>query len=378
MIYKTFGSTGISIPAIAQGTSGMGSYGHSVPRVLEERIAALTYGIHHGLVFIDTAEMYGGGLSEETVGKVIAGVREKVILASKFNPRDDVDVALERSIEGSLARLKTEYLDLYQIHWPNPSIPIDRVMEALYRIVQRGLVRYVGVSNFSLQDFDAAQSCFKGTITSNQLEYNLLDRSVEDAFLPFAAKNGVMLIAYSPLNQGRVFGDEAQKPLLESLAKKYEKTVSQIVLRWLVTHESVTVVAKMKSIDRVKENISAMEFDFESGDMALLDGIPRVKAVQVPAAEIRLIASPHKIIYKTMGEALEDKLELFPSPVSLAKMVEGGYAKPIRLIPTSDTSGKYQYDIDQYDVMDQVKKYWAWIIAYGKDVSIPAFILSRA
>jgi hypothetical protein len=252
-------------------------------------------------------------------------------------------------------------------------------MEALYRVHERGLVRHIGVSNFSLHDFDAAQACFKGHIVSDQLEYNLLDRSVEDEFLPYAAEKGVTVIAYSPLNQGRVFGSEAQRLVLESLAKKYKKTISQIVLRWLVAHEPVTAVAKMKSVERVKENIAAMEFDLLPEDIAQLGGAPRLEVASVPIAEIRLSAPSHRVLYKTLDEALENKDDLLPSPVTLAEVAKkGGSIKPIRLTPASDASGNYRYDIDQYDAMDQVKKYWAWVIARGADSAIPAFILPRA
>lgn len=378
MIYKKLGDTPISVPAIAQGASGMGSYKNFDARVVKDRTDALIYGIHHGLVFIDTAEMYGGGLSEEVVGGAIAGLRDKVFLASKFNQREDVEAALERSIKGSLARLKTDYLDLYQVHWPNPLIPIERVMEALYRICEQGKARYIGLSNFPVHDFELAQSCFERKIVSNQLEYNLLDRSVEETFLPYALERGVSLIAYSPLNQGRVFATDEQKSVLESLAGKYGKTVSQIVLRWLIAHDSVIPVSKMKNIARVKENLAAMEFDLESADIARLDAAPCLEPISVPAAEIRLIAErSDRAPYKTIDEAMENKLDLFPSPVALSRMIKDGYNKPIRLVATNDASGSCRYDIDQYDVMDQVKKYWAWIIAYGKDVSIPAFILSR-
>lgn len=379
MIYKYLGNTGIRIPAIVQGTTGIGSYDNFNPDSVKERIKVLKTGIDLGLNFIDTAELYGGGFAEEVVGQTIRGIRENIFLASKFNPKKDVYKSVIDSVENSLRRLNTDYIDLYQIHWPNPSIPIEEVMNALYKLVKVGKIRFVGVSNFSLNDFRAAQDCFNEEIVSNQIEYNLLERSPEDDFMPYCDSNNITLFAYSPLNQGRLFFNNEQKLILLSLAKKYSKTIAQMVLRWLIEHTPIVAITKTKSIDRIKEIYLSMDFDIENDDLDAISNFSKLNFIEVPIDKIRIGGITEKPILETLDEAIANKLDLIPSPINLAKLLKkGDRLKPIRLVPTTDGSGKFLYDIDSYDPMDHVKKYWAWILAFGYDKPIPAFILNSS
>lgn len=376
MIYKYLGDTGVKVSAIAQGTTGFGSYQQFDPERVKERIAVLKCGIAAGLNFIDTAELYGGGFVEEIVGEVITGIRDKIFLASKFNPREHEAGSVFHSLENSLRRLKTDYIDLYQIHWPNPSIPIDTVMQSLDKLTAAGKIRFVGVSNFSLGDFKSAQAFFNGKIVSNQMEYNLLDRSAEHDFLPYCISQKVTLLAYSPLNQGRLFFDNEQEAVLSSLAHKYEKTVAQIVLRWLIAHTPVVAVTKTKSIEHLKENAASAEFDMEAADLERINNFSATNFIEVPTDKIRLGGITDRPVYTTLAEARENRLDLIPSPINLAQLFKkGDFVRPVRLKPTRDTTGRFLYDIDNYDIMDHVKKYWAWIIAFGPEKPIPAFIL---
>ena len=377
MIYKELGASGIKVPAIVQGTSGFGSYTNSDLETVQERIAALRHGIDAGLNFIDTAELYGGGFSEEVVSRAISGIRNKVIISTKFNSRPNVQPAFEASLQGSLKRLKTDYVDLYQIHWPNPSIPLEPILEALYQAFKKGLIRSVGLSNFPLQYLKDAQSLFKGSIVSNQFEYNLFDRSIESDLLPYCEKENISLLGYSPLNQGRIAGSDEQLVLLNQLSQKYSKTVSQIVLRWLVSHKPVIAITKTKSVAYIQDAIEALNFTLNLEDIEAISDLKKIEPVSVPLSSIRLVAPPHRKLPATVEEARENKEDLLPSPAALAQIyTETGSFKPIRLNLTQDTSGKFQYDIDQYDVMDQVKKYWAWKMVRG-DEPILAFILNK-
>ena len=377
MIYKQLGNTQIEIPAIGQGTTGIGSYQNFNPEDVKKRIQVLKYGIDLGMAYLDTADLYGGGFSEETVGEVIKGIRHKVFLASKFNPGTSVFDSVINSIEGSLKRLGTDYIDLYQIHWPNPLIAISEIMEALSILVGQGKIRYIGVSNFSLEEFKEAQASLpKETIVSNQVEYNLLDRSVENDFLPFCETNGVTLIAYSTFNQGMFLLGEKLKEVLNRLSVKYYRTIPQIILRWLISHKPVIAVTKSGSISHTKENALSTEFDLEEEDIRDINGVCEQLHMEVPTNRIRLNVSESRPVYMIMKEALANHLDLIPSPLVLSKIIQKRKRmKPIRLVPTKDTSGEYDYDIDSYDTWDNVKKYWAWIIAYGDEIKIPAIIL---
>lgn len=377
MLYKELGNTHVDIPAVGQGTTGTGNYLNFNPEQVKKRMEVLRYGIDLGMAYLDTADLYGGGLAEEIVGEVIEDKRDRIFVASKFNPKTNVYNSVVNSVEGSLKRMRTDYIDLYQIHWPNPLIPISETMKALSMLVDQGKIRYIGVSNFSLEEFKEAQSFLTGgTIVSNQAEYNFLDRSVENDFLPFCQKNGVTLIAYSSLNQGRFLLGEKQKELLNNLSAKYNRTIPQIILRWLISHKPVIAISQSKSMAHTKENALSTEFDLDEEDILEINKVYKQPHIEVPPNKIRLNVSENLPIYVTKKEALDNRFDLIPSPFVLAKIIlKRKYMKPIRLVPTEDVSGKYDYDIDDYDIRDNVKKYWAWMLAYGDEANIPAIIL---
>ncbi len=371
MIYKNLGPSDIVIPAIAQGTTGMGTYKKHDPSAVGDRIRLLREAIERGSFLIDTAELYGGGFAEEVVGRAIKGMRERVILASKFNPKARVAEGVNESIENSLRRLGTDRIDLYQIHWPNPWVPIDRLMTALSRLVEQGKVRHVGLSNFSLDGLKAAQSVFDKQLVSIQVEYNLLDRSAENALIPYCTAHGLTVLAYGVFNQGTLSVCRTHKAVLLPMAGKYGRTLYQIVLRWLIQQSPVTAITKTRSLARLRENIAASEFDLEESDLDAITSLSKENFELVPLSRIKLGHHDERV-YPTLDAALENRLDLIPSPRNLARLIlEQGTVKPIRLRPSGDDAA---YELDGYDLMDQVKKYWAWTIAYGAGASIPAFV----
>jgi len=357
MIYKNIGND--KVPAIANGITKV--------RDVEERINTIKYGISQGLTFIDTAELYGNGISEEVVGKSIKGFRDDIFLSSKFNHNESTNIS--NSLNNSLERLHTDYIDLYQVHFPNPNISINKTMNELSKFVDDGKIRYIGLSNFSVQEFDIAQLFTDKKIVSNQLEYNLLDRSPEDNFI--SLKKDVTLIAYSPLNQGRLIHNCEQKILLKKLSEKYNRSIAQIILRWIIEKDNVIPIIKTENITRINENLNSLEFRLEKKDITLINNLSKNNIEYIPQKNI----TPN--IYETLDDAIENKLNLIPSPVNLAKIIkEYNLIKPIRIIEYKNgIYGKY-YMFDKYDIMDQVKKYWAWIIAYGYNIPIPTFIMN--
>lgn len=378
MIRKILGNTGISVPAIIQGASGMGSYSNTDPEKVKKRIEAIKYGLELGMNYLDTADLYGGGFSEEIVAKIIRGKRHEIFLATKFNPGSDVAGSIFRSIEGSLKRLQTDYVDLYQLHWPNPLLSLSEIMNALDRLVDQGKIRFIGLSNFSLAEFKEAQSFLTGNkIVSNQAEYNLLDRSVEQDLLPFCRDNSVTLIAYSALNGGRYVLGKQQKSLLAGLSERYQKSVPQIILRWLISHGPVIVTTRSGGMEHTGENALSADFVLDEEDINKINETRQAPSVQVPTNKIRIKTNDRVPVYLTMQEALDNRQDLIPSPLVLSKIIlKRNQMKPIRLKLTEDIKAKYEYDIDSYDIRDNVKKYWAWIIAFGSDRKIPAMIVN--
>ena len=223
---------------------------------------------------IDTAEMYAGGHSEELVAKAVGSEREKVFIASKVSPehlrRDDVI----RSCESSLKRLKTTYLDLYQVHWPNPRIPIAETMKAMEFLAAEAKIHHIGVSNFSLeQTKEAQQALSKFRLVSNQVEYSLLERSVEKELLPYAEEQRLTIIAYTPIAKGRIArgGSGERWTVLDQLASRYAKTRIQIALNWLIAKKPVVAIPKAASLNHVRENSGSVGWQMTEADHKLLD-----------------------------------------------------------------------------------------------------------
>ena len=238
-----------------------------------EAIEALRLGLDLGMTFVDTAEMYGSGHSEEVVSKALEDWLKPVFVASKVSPSHFAHDDLLRSARKSLERLRTKQMDLYQLHWPNPGIPIAETMKAMEKLVQDGMVRYIGVSNFSVAQMGEAQAALsREEIVSNQVEYSLVDRAVEEEILPYCQHQKIMLIAYSPLGQGRIArGRGGPFKVLDEIVARLGKTRSQVALNWLLQHESVMVIPKASNKKHVVENATSSGWKLGAKDFQKID-----------------------------------------------------------------------------------------------------------
>jgi diketogulonate reductase-like aldo/keto reductase len=270
-----FGRTDEIVPVIGFGTWKIGGGWYSPDNSHDkEAIEAMRLAIELGSTFVDTAEAYGGGHTEELVGKALSKVENsEVFVATKVSPEhlhyDDVI----KSCKASLNRLGVKQIDLYQVHWPNPSIPISETMRAFEYLVDKGFIRYIGVSNFSVELFEEAQSSLhKYEIQSNQVSYSFFDRKPErDGVLDYCKRNKVTLIAYSPLGKGKVSSDDPSLKKVDELAKKYEKTRAQILLSWLVHKGNVLPIPKAIKPEHIRENCEAGDLVLSESDYSLLD-----------------------------------------------------------------------------------------------------------
>jgi diketogulonate reductase-like aldo/keto reductase len=268
MLFRPLGRTRESIPVVGLGTWGIGGEMGPDSSRDEAGIQALRLGLGLEMKFIDTAEMYGAGHSEEVVARALEGRRDGVFVASKVSPRhfayDDVLAAAKRSLK----RLGLKQMDLYQLHWPSSRIPISETMRAMEKLVEDGLTRYIGVSNFSVEQMREAQhSLSHEKIVSNQVEFSLIDRSVEAGILPYCQKEGLTLIAYSPLGQGKIpRGRGASFKVLDEIAGKLGKSRNQVALNWVLQHDSVVAIPKAASTDHIKENAQVVEWKLGGED----------------------------------------------------------------------------------------------------------------
>jgi aryl-alcohol dehydrogenase-like predicted oxidoreductase len=261
MEFKELGKSGVKIPVLGLGTWGMGGFSSSSGAQDAESVEALRLGLSLGIRFIDTAEMYGHGHSEEVVARVVQDERENVFIATKVSGEHLSHDGVLKACESSLRRLQTSYIDLYQVHWPNPRIPISETMKAMERLVGEGKVRYIGVSNFSVHQTQEAQTVLsRARLESNQVEYSLLDRSIEEELLPYCEKERITVIAYSPVGRGEIprgaRGDRWR--VLDQIASKLGKTKTQIALNWLIIKNPVVAIPKASSLQHVTENAGAV------------------------------------------------------------------------------------------------------------------------
>ncbi|MFZ8848850.1 MAG: aldo/keto reductase [Thermoproteota archaeon] len=269
--YKELGKTGEKIPALGLGTWGIGGFSYPDYSNDELAIEIIRFAVEIGMNFIDTAEMYGAGHSEELVGEAIKGIREKVFIATKVLPTNFRYEDVIKACERSLRRLKTSYIDLYQLHWPNPSIPIKETMRAMEKLANEGKIRYIGISNFSVEEtIEAMNALSKYEIVSNQVEYSLLVRDIEKDLLDFCRKNKITVIAYSPLARGELLKGKYYE-FLSKIGKKYNKTAAQVALNWLIIKENVVAIPKAFSKAKIVENMGAYGWKLSDEDLKAID-----------------------------------------------------------------------------------------------------------
>lgn len=295
----------IGFGAWAAGKTGWGD--------VDERaiVEAIQTAYDLGVNFFDTAPFYGYGESERILGKTLKPVRDKVIIATKFGiVWDDkggfvMDVSRKkilREIDESLKNLGTDYIDLYQVHWPDHKTPIQETMETLNELVQSGKIRYIGVSNFSVEQMEEARKY--AHVVSLQSQYNLLQRGVEQAEYPYVERVGMGFIPYSPLAQGLLTGkftketkipeDDVRRqfnPLfkdgefeanvekaekIRTIADRYGKPMAQVAMNWLLAKPAVaTVITGAKNKEQVIQNVAAAEWKLLPEDVAALDAMTR-------------------------------------------------------------------------------------------------------
>lgn len=249
MRQRQLGRTALSIPEI-----GFGTYR------FHDGVAPIQRAIELGATFIDTAELYR---NEALVGEAIQGRRDQVFIATKLRALRYDDVL--RSADASLKKLNTDVIDLYQVHVPDAAVPIAETFAALNKLVEMGKVRYLGVSNFSVPELQAAQVVSARPIVSNQVVYNVVERSMELDVIPYCEAQGITVIAYSPLAQGlTAIRARDPKGTLDAIAQQTGKSIAQIALRWCLRRPTTMVIPKAGALTHVEENCAASSFDLPS------------------------------------------------------------------------------------------------------------------
>lgn len=320
MEYRKLGDTAIALSAITYGAFAIGGtmWGGNEKK---DSIASIQAALDHGMTTIDTAPFYGFGLSEELIGEAIQGrQRDQIQLLTKFGLVWDGShqgkgefffdadhngkavpvyklsskASIIRELEDSLRRLRTDYIDLLQLHWPDATTPVDETMEALNVLIEQGKIRAAGVSNYNVEQLKAAESLI--TLSSNQVPYSMLNRSIEEDIIPYAQQHNQSIIAYSPLERGllsgKYFADAKLKSddhrngyfgqfnldkvsalinVLQPIAAAKNVKTAQLVLRWTSLQPGITVVlAGSRNAQQAIENAQAMDLNISAEEMQLI------------------------------------------------------------------------------------------------------------
>jgi myo-inositol catabolism protein IolS len=296
MEQRRLGGSPVSVSEIGLGTWGMsGAFWGTADDA--ESIRVIHEALDLGITLIDTAEAYGKGHAEEVVGKALAGRRQQAVIATKVMASHLDPSELEAALEGSLKRLRTDHVEVYFIHWPNPDFSIGPTMEALERLRAQGRIRAIGVSNFGAEEMDRAREY--GTIDVLQPPYNMLWREIEAATLPYCRKHNIGVMPYSGLAQGlltgtlsgdTVFadGDERRTTVLfqpgpyeraleaveglRPIARKYGKSVPQLAAQWLTSRPGISSpLLGARTVREIVENAGSLGWQIADEDIAAID-----------------------------------------------------------------------------------------------------------
>ena len=301
------GKTDVQVSEIIQGTWVMGKdyWGGAEDR---ESMEAIQCALEHGIQTFDTAYIYGRGHAEELLGEALKGKREECTIITKLWKTDMAKERVQIGLDDAMRRLKTEFIDVFFIHYPVEEVPIEDTMSELMRLKEEGRIGAIGVSNFSLAQMKGAMKY--GDIDVIQPCYSLLWRFIDTDILPFAIENGIAVIPYSPLGQGILTGsmkpghtfkpgDSRQNtPLfapenferalavterVKEVAEKYGRTPAQTAIRWIMQCAGMTApIVGARNIRQVNDNVGAIGWELSAGDMAYLDGFSKEFAYSLP------------------------------------------------------------------------------------------------
>jgi len=254
---------GEAVPAFGQGTWHMGE---DRRRAAAEE-AALKLGIELGVNLIDTAEMYGNGTAEEIVARATPGLRDRLFIVSKVLPYNASQKGVVEACERSLKRLKTDRIDLYLLHWRG-SVPLAETIAGFARLQRDGKIRHHGVSNFNTEDMQEWVGLAGGeTVAANQILYNLSRRGPEFELIPWCRERSIAIMAYTPLEQGRMLGNRA----LTEVAARHRASPAQVALAWLLRQDGMIVIPKATQPEHVRDNRAALDLALDADDLAALD-----------------------------------------------------------------------------------------------------------
>lgn len=371
MIYKKLGSSNIRVSSLGIGTNGIGNFQNNSREKTHNRQKIYQFAQDHGINLFDSAELYGQGYAEFILGKTFKKKREQIVISSKVMSDNCTHFALKRSMKDSLKRLGTDYIDLYQIHWINPFIELEETFSTLEELVLAGYVKAIGVCNFSIPMITQASKYLKRIkISSNQIELNLFNQYEVLKDLNYYQENEISIIGYGVLNHLNLNFTKKQQNFLDDLQKKYNKTLSQVLIGYFITFENTILLSRTDNIEHLKNNLNSFDFNLAPKQRQQFYKLFQFKVQNISMKKIKI---PEQFKGLNNFDNFRNQSNLIPSPLTIAQtFVRYNYFKPLKLLQKNGN-----YYLDSYDISGELKKYLGWKLLYDFSKPIPAIVFKR-
>jgi len=364
---KDFNLTPIGI-----GAMGFGGYFTKDLKNNSQQVRLIEEACDLGVNVIDTAEIYGQGASEETIGKTSKSVRNNLFIMSKFSPENTKPVDIVKSIDASLKRINRDYLDVYQPHWPQPGIRVEDILETLEKLKTLGKIRFAGLSNFTSKQINSINFEKYKSLRFFQCEHNPVVSSMAVELTPVINSLDGALIAYSPFREGQIFHSHKFEEF-ERFSKELGVLPSQVLLAWGISHEKTVVIPKVSSSKHLRENIESMEISLSESDVDYISQLFKPSITQLKPLDIIPDIPTKKDdrkIYKNLEDAKNNIYNLSPGPMEILKEIQdnqGCLYKPIKVKKINNEG--------MYVLIDGRLRFWAWVILNGWHKPIHSIII---
>ncbi|MDA8668173.1 aldo/keto reductase [Alphaproteobacteria bacterium] len=350
-------SLNFSILGLGTGTGFNKNSGKSQKDLLRAFDSAKDVGIN----WIDTAESYANGYAEGLIGQYLKTNKNSFYVASKFSPINASRNLLKKSCESSLKRLNVDCIDLYQIHWMNYNISINETLDVLMELKKDGKINAIGVCNFNLSELNA---CNNYEISTNQIEFNLFNRSAEEDLLNFHQNKLIHTIAYSPFEGIKLLKGSRKEKLLIDLQNKYSSSFYRIALSFLSSYKNMLVAYSSTNSEHINENSFLINLTFD--EISKIKEIFHSNIYYIDPNDVKF--KPY--MYDSLDKALKNKLSYFPDVEMLSQEYSSkSYFKPIKVIKIKDKKFKYELE-------GGMMRYWGWIKAFTSNKPILALVIN--
>jgi diketogulonate reductase-like aldo/keto reductase len=355
------------------GAMGFGGYFTKNLKNNSQQVRLIEEACDLGVNVIDTAEIYGQGASEETIGKTSQSVRNNLFIMSKFSPENSRPDDIVSSVNASLKRIKRDYLDVYQPHWPLPGAILEDTLESLEKLKLSGKIRFSGLSNFNSQQINSVSLEKYKSLRFIQCERNPIEHNLADDLIPIIDSLDGVLVSYSPFREGQIF-KSTKFDELTRFSKSLGFTPSQVLLAWGMANGKTIVIPKVSSSKHLRENIESMKISLYDSDIDYISDLfkPQIKQILpkdiIPDISVK---KDKRAIYKNLEEAKNNIYNFHPGPMDIVKEIQenqGLLYKPIK-VKEINKEGKYV-------LIDGRLRFWAWIILNGWNKPMDSIIIN--